>query len=150
MESQRVEVKSATGRVRQHYFSLEQLQPPAGASLLLASIFVERTGAGVSVLELANQVRRKVSKDPELLMHIDQVIGLTLGENWRYASEERFDKDLAQDSLAFFEAGVIPALNWQIPPGITEVRFKADLTGRPTADLRQYRTMGGLYQAALR
>lgn len=147
---QRVEVKSAIGRVRQHYFSLEQLRPPMGTTLLIASMFVERTGAGLSVLELANQIRARVSNNPDALLRIDQVIGLTLGENWRYASEERFDQALAQTSLTFFEAEVVPALEWDIPPGISEVRFKADLTGKPPANLRDYRAKGGLYQAIIR
>ncbi len=150
MSEQRIEVKSAARRVRQHYFSLEQLSPPAGTSLLIASTFVERAGAGISVTELVDEVRARVGSDPALLLHMDRVVALTLGESWRHAEEERFDRELAEDSLAFFESTVIPSVALQLPHGVSEVRFKSDLTQSRPADLTHYRAVGGLFRAALR
>lgn len=147
---QRIEVKSASGSVRQHYFTLEQLHPPAGATLLVASTLVLRAGGGTSLLELADQVRAQVSGKPDLLLHVDRTIALTLGHNWKTAMEERFDREAADHSLLFFESGAVPTVDPDLPPGISEVRFKADLTGKEPADIRHFRSLGGLFHAALR
>ncbi len=149
LDNQQVEVKSVAGRVRQHYFSLEQLQPPEGTNVLIASMFVERTQAGPSIVELAEKIRTRISGDPDLLLYMDRIIGLTLGDSWRYASEERFDGKLTEESLAFFEASAIPSVNPNLPFGVSEVRFKSDLTGIPTAKVVRYREEGGLFKVVL-
>ena len=147
---QRIEVKSTAGRVRQHHFTLEQLCPPSGTNALIASIFVEHTGAGTSVMELAERIRSRASDHPDLVLQVDRMIALTIGEHWRYALEERFDRELAEESLAFFEPHAIPMISPNLPLGVSAVHFKSDLTGRPTADIAHYRAMGDLFQAALR
>lgn len=148
--SQRIEVKSASSRTRQHYFSLEQLHPPANATVLVASLFVERAGAGVSLGELIDEARSRVSGNPNLVFHIDKTVALVLGESWRSAMEERFDRELAQESLAFFEAESIPTVSPELPLGVTEVRFKSDLTGQSNADITRLRAAQGLFRAVLR
>jgi hypothetical protein len=147
---QRLDVKSASGGIRQHYFALTQLRPPAGTTALFASLFVDRAGGGASVAELADRIRGQVTTNPKLLLHLDRVIAFTLGNNWRAAIEDRFDQELAAQSLAFFEADVIPSVNPELPPGVSDVRFRADLTNCPTAGLQTYRSQGGLFRVALR
>jgi hypothetical protein len=146
----RIEVKSAQGRVRHHHFSLEQLQPPSGTTVLIASMFIERAGAGVSLTELIDEVRNKVAGSPDLLLHVDRVVGVALGDSWRVALEERFDRQLAEASLRFYEPSAIPSVNPDLPHGVSEVRFKADLSASATADLSRYRNEGGLFRSALR
>ena len=148
--NQRLEVKSASGGVRRHYFALAQLKPSTGTEALYASLFVERAGGGTSVMQLADRIRGQIGASPELLLHLDRIIGLTLGNNWRAAIEDRFDQELAAQSLAFFEADVIPSVNPELPPGVSDVRFRSDLSGCTSADLRAYRSQGGLFRAALR
>lgn len=148
--NQRIEVKSTSGRVRQHHFTLEQLCPPSGTNVLIASMFVEHAGAGSSVIELADRIRSRISDHPDLVLQVDRIIALTIGEHWRYASDERFDRELAEESLAFFEPQAIPMISPNLPVGVSAVHFKSDLTGRPSADITYYRAIGGLFQAALR
>ncbi len=148
--NQRIEVKSTSARVRQHYFSLEQLCPPIDTTLLIASLFVEYAGGGTSVMELAEQIRSCISDKPDLLLYVDWIISLTLGERWRDALEDRFDVELAEDSLSFFEATSIPMVNRNLPASVSEVRFKSDLTNCPPADIDHFRVLGGLFLAALR
>ncbi len=148
--NQRIEVKSTSARVRQHYFSLEQLCPPTDTTLLIASLFVEYAGAGTSVMELAEQIRSRISNNPDLLLHVDRIISLTLGERWRDALEDRFDVELAKDSLSFFEASAIPTVGRNLPLGVSEVRFKSDLSQCSLANIQDFRALGGLFQASLR
>lgn len=144
---QRIEVKSATGRFRCHHFSLEQLRPPSGVSVLVTSLFVERAAGGDTVFDLVEQLRPQLYEAPQLLARVDQVVGATLGSGWRQASEFRFDRQLAADSLRFFESAVIPCVNSQLPPEVTEVRFRSDLSRVPVVDLAARALEGGLFQA---
>jgi hypothetical protein len=59
--SQRLEVKSAAGEERNHYFTLEQLHPPASTRVLIASLFVQGAGGGQSLAELLDRVRSRVA-----------------------------------------------------------------------------------------
>lgn len=148
--NQRIEVKSTSGGVRQHHFTLEQLCPPSGTDLLVASVFVEHAGAGVSLIELADRIRSRISAVPSLVLQLDRMIALIIGNHWRYASEERFDRELAEESLAFFEPQAIPMISPNLPAGVSAVHFKSDLTGRSGVDTAKYRAAGGLFQVALR
>lgn len=146
----RIEVKSATGRVRQHHFTLEQLLPVPGTQVLVVSVLVERAAAGTALVDLVREVRSRTSDAPQLLLHVDRVVAQTLGDGWRHAQEQRFDRQLAESSLAFYEPAVIPQVDANLPRGVSNVQFVADLTGAPSADLRAYRSKGGLFAAALR
>lgn len=147
---QRIEVKSASGRIRQHHFTLEQLHPPAGTSVLVASLFVERAGAGTSIAELIEEVRSRVSSDPTLVLQVDRIVGLTLGESWQHAMEDRFDRELAEESLAFFATEDIPKVSPEVPFGVSGISFKSDLTGHDSSDLASLRASEGLFRAVLR
>lgn len=147
--SQRVEVKSGAGRMRIHQFSLEQLHPPTGTTVLIASLFVEKAGAGTSMAELLDQVRHRLGNNLDLLMQVDKVVGMTLGSSWRNAMSERFDYELARHSLAFYETLVVPSVSPKVPAEVSNVRFTSDLSGSSSADLAHYRAQGGLFQAAL-
>lgn len=147
--SQRVEVKSGAGRTRAHQFSLEQLNPPMGTTVLISSLFVEKAGAGTSLAELLDQVRHRIGNNLDLLMQVDKVVGMTLGSSWRHAMDERFDYELARHSLAFYDTVAIPSIHPKISPEISNVSFTSDLSTSKPIDLTQYRSAGGLFQATL-
>ena len=147
--NQRIEVKSSSSRVRTHHFSHEQLHPPSGTTALVASIFVELAGAGTSISELIDAIVSQLSQKPDLVLHIEQTIGRTLGENWTSASRDRFDYELAKDSLRFYNASVVPSTPSSLPEGVSEVRFRSDLTSAPTAKPEEYTIEGGLFEAAI-
>ena len=149
MDDQRIEVKSFSGQIRQHHFSLEQLHPPGDVKTLVASVCVERTQAGESIAYLREKIQGCLGSDPDSLLHLDTIIALTLGDGWHHASEIRFDSRLAKESLAFYEASAIPSVNPNLAAGVSEVRFRSDLIEIPTAEISHYRAEGGLFQAGL-
>jgi hypothetical protein len=146
---QRIEVKSNSNQLRQHYFSLDQLYPPGGARVLIASLFVVPIQGGTSLQALVDIVRNLVSEDPELVLQVDLKIGLILGENWRNGLSEKFDFKLASESYQLFESQQIPSVNPDISIDVSEVRFKSDLSRTPRIDYEQFRDVGGIFQAAL-
>jgi hypothetical protein len=146
---ERIEVKSASGRVRQHYFSLEQLSPPTGTHLLVASLFVERAGAGTSLEDLISAVSQRITDSPQLLERVNRLTFMALGSNWQAALDERFDLELAQESLAFFASDAVPKPSKELPAGVTDVRFRSDLSGQRSVDSSGMLASSGLFRAAL-
>ncbi len=147
--AQRLEVKSTGGRRRQHRFSLAQLQPPPGTRVLVASVLAESAGGGTSLRELVDEVRSRVIVCPELASRVDQVVALSLGDSWRQAFDVRFDRELATSHLAFFDAAVIPCIDPNIPAGVSDVRFVADLDDVQQQAKPDLTSAGGLSAAAL-
>ena len=149
-EKLRLEVKSASGELRQHHFALAQLSPPEGVTVLLASVFANRAGGGTSIADLVDEIQGRLGDDPELSVQLDRVVGLTLGSDWRAAFEDRFDREQATASSGFYSSDVVPSVSKVLPPGVSDVRFRVDLSSCPTVDLQIYRSKGSLFKAALR
>jgi Putative PD-(D/E)XK family member, (DUF4420) len=146
---ERLEVKTALGRVRRHHFSLEQLLPLSGVEALVASVLIERSGAGPSVSELIESIRTAVADDAAAVLHVDTVVALTLGAAWRHAMDERFDVEVARSALMFLEPRDIPKPEGALPPEVTEVRFVSDVSGCPPASAEAYLGRSGLLSAVL-
>ena len=150
MNNQRIEVKSFSGNIRLHHFSLEQLHPPEDIRALIASVFVENSQTGVSIEELREKIQIRLSDNLDALLHIDRVIALTLGDAWQQASDARFDERLAEESLTFYETSTIPSVDPNLPSGVSGVRFRSDLTEIPTTEISHFPEDHRLFKAVLR
>ncbi len=148
--SQRIEVKSTSGQTRRHHFTLNQLYPPDGTQLIIASILVDRTSEGESISDLIEDLRLKLTVFPDHLTRIDRTVALSLGDTWRQASIERFDRLLAEQSLAFFHYTNIPSISRDLPKCVSDVHFTSDLTGILPVSPEKMLTAGGLLAAAVR
>lgn len=145
--SDRIEVKSVSGSLRQHYFSLGQVHPPTGVRVLVASIFVEPLAGGTSVKGLLSSVRRLMAPRPEAVLRVESIAAQCLGKSWLTALEESFDLERAEESLRFFEAGAIPAVPKDLPREVSDVRFRSDLGGALGFGLSEARKKSGLFGA---
>lgn len=125
---ERIEVKSSSNRRREHNFSLAQLTSSGPSRIVIASVFVERAGGGVSVRRVFEEVRRILSDNPALVMQFDASFYGSLGSGWSDAMDESFDWELAEESLAFFDAQTVPKVDRAIPPAVSNVRFCSDLS----------------------
>jgi hypothetical protein len=143
--AQRLEVKSSRSRARTHRFSLEQLKPPAAATALVASVFVEPAGAGSSIRDLSNDIQQRLP-DPDLVLRLGEVITSSLGSDWSAGFRETFDLELAQDSLQFYDAREIPSVNPDLPPDVSDVSFQSNLQNTNTTDLAGFDE--GIFSAA--
>lgn len=126
----RVEVKSSATGERVHRFSHKQLCPPTGTEFYLASVLVERMAEGMSVFDVAEDLHRGLT--PEQSLILDSGIAAALGSDHSKASEHRFDRSRAMDSLLFFPIAAIPRLGVDVPPGVTDVSYTvrvADIEG---------------------
>ncbi len=123
----RLDVKAASGGLRMHHFALEQARPPAPTRVLVASVLVERAEGGSSISDLVDVIRIRVA-DPDLLIRLDSVVAQTIGQDWRSMRQARFDLQFAADSLRFVDAAAIPAVPLPLPPEVSGVHFRVDLS----------------------
>lgn len=138
----RLETKATSKRVRIHHFSFEQCSPPRGTTGILASMFVEQNGGGQSVRELALEIDEKIGTDNEARVKLHATIAASLGSSLPAAFQLRFDDALARSSLHFFDLTDVPAIREDIPKGVSEVRFRTDLSGVLPRDLKALRGRG--------
>lgn len=124
----RVEVKAAQGRIRLHYVSYDQCHPPRGTIGVIASLFVESSGGGLSLAELMREIEARLVGRHDALMRLNEVLADTLGSAIVTALDERFDRHLAEESLELFDLSEIPAVRGALPRGVSQVRFRADLS----------------------
>lgn len=146
--AERMDVKAASGGLRVHHFSLEQVRPPPSTHVMIASVLVERAEGGSSVADLVDAIRSRIS-DPNMLIRLDSVEAQAIGEDWRSMQQAHFDLQFAIRSLRFFDAASIPAVPIPLPPEIADVHFRVDLTRCSHAFQEQFVQGGQLFRAAL-
>jgi hypothetical protein len=117
----RVEVKSSATGERIHRFSHRQLCPPSGSEFYLASVLVERVAQGVSVFDLAADIHQRLSAEQSLIL--DTGLASALGSDYTKATEHRFDRSRAVDSLMFYPLIAMPRLRPDIPAGISDISY---------------------------
>jgi hypothetical protein len=121
MQKIRVEVKSSGSRMRRHRFSHEQLHPPSGIELWIASVFVERSAAGSNCLDLLRRIQSRLVGD--VSFEVESKVIKTLGADYAKAREFTFDDELAKDSLSFIPVRAVPRIPDDLPDGIAELRY---------------------------
>ena len=131
----RMDVKCCAGRVRSHTFTFDQCNPPHQSLALVASIMIERIADGISIGDLTATIESRVSGNFELILKLHQVVASTLGSDISESYKIKFDRQLAESSLQFFDLREIPAIRGDIHPRISEVNFSVNLSGLSPIDL---------------
>ena len=125
--SERLEVKSAATRSRERMFSFEQVYPPSGASVLIASVCVEERANGMSLGRLWDSAADAVP-NAEARLKVERVCIQALGQDLSVGRTFSADWAAAVDSLAFYDVRDIPRPPFDCPPGVSQVRFRSDLS----------------------
>jgi hypothetical protein len=128
----RLDVKASGERLRVHHLSTEQCQPPAGTVGLLASLFIEGNGGGQSLRELVAVIESALAGNDDLILRVQETIAETLGESLTTAMGARFDDRLAFSSLRFYDLAKVPAIRDGVPPDVSDVHFRSDLSRTTT------------------
>lgn len=126
---EKIEVKSNSNFERIHTFSSEQLNPPIGTQVLIASIFINQNNSGKSIQQLIDSISTKIENDIDLLMKLNTIVCKTLGNTLDQSIKIKYDYNLAKESLRFFthqDVNKIDKIN--IPNEVTEVKYKSDLS----------------------
>lgn len=137
----RLDVKASAERLRIHHLSAEQCRPPAGTVGLLASLFIEASGGGQSLRELVDCIEAALAGRDDLILKVQETIAETLGENLPTAMGARFDDHLALASLRFYDLATVPAIRDCVPPEVSGVHFRSDLSRADSVDSQQIEAM---------
>lgn len=126
--TERIEVKSSIDKTRCHHFRLEQVEDVPCMQVVVASILVDRAARGLSLGDLWDRCRRHVESNPSLQVKVDAICFRSLGKHWCRWRELSYDYNRAIASLAFFDARSVPKPVTPVPPGVSEIKFVADLS----------------------
>ncbi len=146
--AEKIEVKSNSSFERIHIFSSEQLNPPVGTQVLIASIFIRQHSNGQSLQQLVESITRKVQGNIDLIEKLNSIVFRTLGNSLEQSIKIKFDYNIAKDSLCFYkqqDIGRIEKLH--IPSEISEVRYKSDLTNLTPISLVDQKYSGLLFSS---
>lgn len=124
----RLDVKTASGRVRRHMFSHDQCNPPRGTTAVVASMLVERVARGISLGSLIRDIERCVGDDPALVWKLHEVVADTLGSAFSAAMAFNFDEEVSRSSLRFFDIADVPAVRGEPPRDVSGITFYSDLS----------------------
>ncbi len=143
---ERIEVKSNTKMERVHFFSAEQLSPPDNVQVLVASLLLKQTNAGISFQSLVDEIAANLSDNLELVRKLHSTVCKTLGASLEDSIAVKYDPILAMESLRFFRyQDIMKIESDDIPPGVSEVRYRSDLSHVSPVDILQLETRGRLF-----
>lgn len=146
--AEKIEVKSNSNFERIHIFSSEQLNPPVGTQVLIASIFVRQNNGGQNIQQLVDSISTKVQNDLDLTDKLNNVVCKTLGNSLEQSIRIKFDYNIAKDSLLFYRHQDISKIEEiHIPNEVSEVRYKSDLTNFKPVKTNELKIGGQLYEA---
>lgn len=144
---EKIEVKSNSNFERIHIFSSEQLNPPKGTQVLVASVFVRQNSSGQSIQQLVDSITIKVQYDIELTVKLNDIVCKTLGNSLEQSIRIKFDYNIAKDSLQYYRQEDISKIEEiHIPSDVSEVKYKSDLTELNSINIGAMKKKGNLYK----
>ncbi|WP_421729438.1 PD-(D/E)XK motif protein [Brevundimonas sp.] len=123
-----LEVKSCRDFSRVHTYSWNQLRPPEGLDVWVASLVVRRDPQGVSVLDLLADIEDHLL-DPELRHLVRAITLATAGSLIEEDDDYRFDAALACDSLKLFSIEAVPAVGGVAAPEVVSITVQTRCDG---------------------
>lgn len=144
-EGAALEVKSSLTGVRQHTFRLEQLVNGANGLMLIASLILSKDDRGDSVADLWDRISSSTACESAQREKVLRVIVASLGKDWRHAYRMRFDSRSAKESLRLYNASDVPKVSLPTPDGVSEVRFRVDLSNIANVPITHTRARAGLF-----
>ena len=144
---EKVEVKSSSTFERVHIFSSEQLTPPKDKKVLIASLFIRQNSSGKTITDLINAIITKITNE-DLINKMLNIVSSTLGSSAEQGLKIKFDYDLAEDFLKYFDIKDISKIEKiNIPSRVSEVKYKSDLTDINPIELKNIAGEGYLFKA---
>jgi hypothetical protein len=143
----KLEVKSAAGSVREHSFSLEQLRPNDSSELLIASVFVSKTGVGCSINDLVDRIITRIPKASDEILKLKEQVISTIGVQDKGPYNISFDYKRAEDNYKLYDYRDIPSVEGVIPKEVSSVHFRSNLTDVPSIFDKNFTTESKLFKS---
>ncbi len=126
----RIEVKTTTGDARAHSFAHRQLFTTGDEEVAIASFMLRFDLNGLSLQELIARGRRELSREPTRLAKLEAAVRSARMSDPQELGPS-FDEPGASSDLAWFWAQDAPMFQYPEPPGVSETRYKVDLSAIP-------------------
>lgn len=128
----RVEVKTTSNGPRIHHFSHRQVYALAGEEIVIASLIVNADDAGLTLRELIDECRHAIAATPEFI-RLERAVRRA-GMDDPSESGPSFDERAASIALAWFGSADAPHFRVAEPPGVSDTRYRVDLSTAPQMD----------------
>ena len=125
----RIEVKITTRPERTHHFSHRQIFAIEGEEIVVASIVAAEDDSGLSLRQLIDDCRSALLGTPDYLK-LEKAVRQA-GMESSTESGPVIDAAEAEENLAWFRSMDIPHFRVPEPAGVTETRYKVDLSTAP-------------------
>jgi len=124
----RIEVKSSGTEIRTHHFSSSQLNPINNTEIIIASILVNINAGGISLEEILGRINSRLNDYPKQKEKLHLLVYSVLGTDIDKIKEVKFDYQLAQESLRFYNSLEVSKINdSDIPKEVSNVKFISNL-----------------------
>lgn len=144
--TEKIEVKSNSKFERIHTFSSEQLNPPQGSQVLVASVFIRPHSNGKSIQQLIENIVNKINDDVVLVNKLYSTVLKTLGTSFEQSILIKFDHSIAKESIKFYSFQDIRKIEKIfIPNEVFEVHYKSDLSTVNEIIISNMKNKGVLY-----
>ena len=121
-----LEVKSSARNLREHEFSLEQLERSPQTTIVV-SILLDVDEIGPNVFDLLEVLTSRLPAG--LARRAEVIVSKALGDAWREADEVRYSVATALSKLQIFAAEGIPRPPGPMPETVSNLKFRSDLSG---------------------
>ncbi|MEX0763315.1 MAG: PD-(D/E)XK motif protein [Dehalococcoidia bacterium] len=122
----RVEIKTTTSQQRIHNFSHRQIFPSRTDELMVASLMLREDDNGLSLRDLIQDAKNALIQTGHY-MKLEIAIRRT-GMEHQTEIGPMYDADAAAESLSWFRAENAPHFQLPEPAGVSETRYKVDLS----------------------
>lgn len=129
----RVEVKTTIGGQRIHHFSHRQVYALEGEEIVIASLILREDDVGLSLRELISECRADLLDTPDYLK-LERAVRRA-GMEGNLQPGPIFDAVEAKRDLAWFRSTDAPHFRMAEPTGVSETRYKVDLSMAPRIHL---------------
>lgn len=97
---------------------------------------------------MSTEISDQLAAQIELIEELQKQIAITLRKSISDSVKIKFDFQLAKDSLRFYKAEDVPKICFvDVPPLVTDVRYKSDLTDIGTIVFTQISNCGNLFRS---
>jgi hypothetical protein len=145
---EKIEVKSNSNFERIHTFSSEQLNPPPGTQVLIASVFVRQSSTGKNIQQLVDSITSKIQYNIDLTYKLNNIVCMTLGNSLEQAISIKFDYNIAKESLQFYRHQDVSKIEEiYIPDEVSAVKFTSDLITTKSINPKEIKMSGLLFGA---
>lgn len=143
-KGKRLEIKSTTGNQRIHHFSHRQIYALEDEEIAIASLILRKDDAGLTLRDLVNECRKALLGTAHFF-RLERAVRSARMEDPSLRGPT-FDQTEAKNNLLIFSSIDTPHFPMPEPSGVSETRYKVDLSNVQSLDEREIKRWIGSWK----